>query len=72
MVMTEAPAAADAVQQPDRVIYRAELCAILGVQTDTITRYLRLGKLPRPDVSLSLRTFGWRASTLRQAGVGVL
>jgi len=57
----------------DRVIYRAELYIVLGgVCAQTIRRWLKSGKLPAPDVSISLRTKGWRLSTLQAAGIGVV
>lgn len=57
----------------DRVIYRAELYTIMGgVCAQTIRRWLKSGKLPAPDVAISMRTKGWRLSTLRSAGIGLV
>lgn len=56
---------------PDRVIWRAELCTTLGVGSECVRRYIKAGKLPAPDVALSLRTMGWRLSTLHGAGVRI-
>lgn len=53
----------------DPVIWRADLMATLNVCSETIRRWLRDGKLPAPDVDLSLKTRGWRLSTLRAAGI---
>lgn len=53
----------------DRVIWRAELRQHTHVCSETIRRWLRDGKLPKPDVQLSRRTMGWRLSTLRAAGL---
>ncbi|MES2972418.1 MAG: hypothetical protein V4757_02370 [Pseudomonadota bacterium] len=69
-VQTPAPAAA-AVEE-DRVIYRSELPKLLNVGTEAVRRYIKAGKLPKPDVNLSRRTCGWRLSTLRAHGIGVL
>jgi hypothetical protein len=55
--------------EPDRVIWRSELKKELNVCSETIRRYLRDKKLPPPDVNLSLRTKGWKLSTLRAAGI---
>lgn len=56
----------------DRVLYRPELCKTLGVTSETIRRWLKEGKLPKPDVALSVKTQGWRVSTLHKYGIGVL
>jgi hypothetical protein len=67
-----APVAAVAAVEEDRVIYRAELPGLLHVGTEAVRRYIKAGKLPPPDVNLSRRTCGWRLSTLRAHGIGVL
>lgn len=56
---------------PDRLILRGELPEILRVHTDTVRKMLKDGKLPKPDVNLSLRTRGWKRSTLKAAGIDV-
>lgn len=54
----------------DVVIWRSDLREMLGgVCSETIRVWLKSGKLPAPDVKLSLRTMGWRLSTLRAAGI---
>lgn len=64
---TAAPAAAEA---EDRIIWRSELPALLGgVCSETVRIWLKSKKLPPPDVDLSLRTRGWKLSTLRAAGI---
>jgi predicted DNA-binding transcriptional regulator AlpA len=55
----------------DTVIWRRELHKRLGVSSETVRRLLNAGKLPKPDVDLSLRTRGWRLSTLRSAGINL-
>ncbi|MDB5957529.1 MAG: hypothetical protein JWP60_4137 [Ramlibacter sp.] len=53
----------------DVVIWRHELRQMCGgVCGETIRVWIKRGKLPPPDVKLSLRTMGWRLSTLRAAG----
>ncbi|MGO4382053.1 helix-turn-helix transcriptional regulator [Pseudoduganella sp. RAF53_2] len=56
----------------DRVIYRQDLYAMLGVTSETLRRWLRDGKLPPPDVAITQRTVGWRLSTLQAAGIRLL
>lgn len=56
----------------DRVIWRRELQAATEVSSETVRRWMRDGKLPRPDVNLSYRTKGWRMSTLRAAGINLV
>ncbi len=55
----------------DTVIWRRDLQDMLRVSTETMRRYIKEQKLPKPDVDLSNRTKGWKASTLRQAGVNI-
>jgi predicted DNA-binding transcriptional regulator AlpA len=56
----------------DRVLWRHELCAIMGVTTESIQNWMKSGKLPRPDVDMSRKTKGWRLSTLRAAGINLV
>lgn len=55
----------------DTVIWRRELHQRLDVSSETVRRLLKDGKLPKPDVDLSLRTRGWHLSTLRAAGINL-
>ena len=59
------------VNAPDRVIWRHDLQALMGVSSETIRRWMNGGKLPTPDVSMSRKTVGWRVSTLRNAGINL-
>lgn len=56
----------------DRVIFRAELCKMLNVGTEAIRRWIKSGKLPKPDVAISRRTLGWKLSTLQAADIGLI
>lgn len=56
----------------DRIIYRQDLYAMLGVTSETLRRWIRDGKLPPADVAITQRTVGWRLSSLRAAGIGLL
>lgn len=55
----------------DPIIKRGDLPKILGVHSDTVRVMIKKKRLPPYDVSLSKRTCGWKASTLRAAGVNV-
>lgn len=55
----------------DRVIWRADLPALFHVSSETIRRWLKEGKLPKPDVDLTRVSKGWRMSTLRDAGINL-
>lgn len=55
----------------DPIIKRSELQKRLGVHTDTLRRMMKEKRLPEYDVKLSSKTCGWKASTLRAAGVNV-
>lgn len=56
----------------DRVIYRTDLCKMLGVGSEALRRWLKAGKLPPPDVAISRKTMGWKLSTLNAAGIGLV
>lgn len=69
-----APQAPSIQAQPDsvdRIIWRCDLPKLLNRSSETVRRWIRAGKLPEPDVQLSLQTWGWRLSTLRRAGIDV-
>lgn len=55
----------------DFVIWRADLQKKLNVSPTTLWRWMRDGKLPPPDVDITLRAKGWRLSTLHNAGIRV-
>ena len=57
--------------EPDKVIWRHDLQSMMRVSSETMRRWLNAGKLPAPDVAMSRKTLGWRASTLRNAGINV-
>ena len=53
----------------DTVIWRKDLCQKIGVCSETMRRWVKDGKIPKPDVALSQKTMGWRMSTLHAAGI---
>ena len=69
---TGQPQAAGAALNADRIIYRRELCTLTGVGSEAIRRWIKVNKLPPPDVAISQKTMGWRLSTLQAAGIGLI
>lgn len=62
---------ATAIEPGERIIWRADLYRLLGVGSECVRRYMRNGKLPKPDIDLSVRRQGWKVSTLQAAGIGI-
>lgn len=59
-------------KQHDPIIWRPELRKALGnVCSETIRAWMKSGKLPPPDVRMSMKTMGWKLSTLRGAGIDI-
>jgi predicted DNA-binding transcriptional regulator AlpA len=56
----------------DKIILRRELSEKIKVTQETIRRWLKSGKLPPLDVHITLRTAGWKYSTLQQAGISLV
>lgn len=52
----------------DRMVWRKQLTETMGVCSETVRLWLKAGKLPKPDVSVSAKVMGWKLSTLRNAG----
>jgi len=59
------------VDEKDKVVWRSDLQALLGVSSETMRRYRVLGRLPEPDVFMSLKKYGWRISTLRACRIDI-
>ena len=59
------------MNEPDKVIWRHDLQAMLSVSSETMRRWLNSGKLTTPDVAMSRKTLGWRVSTLRANGINL-
>lgn len=56
------------VEAPDRVVYRDELARLADVESETIGKWIRERRIPKPDVAVSRKRQGWHASTLRALG----
>jgi len=56
----------------DRLIFRDDMADALGVGKEALRRWIRDGRLPKPDVAITRRTTAWRLSTLRAAGIGMV
>lgn len=59
------------VTDPETIIWRCDLPKLLNKSTETIRRWLAEGKLPEPDVNLSLQSRGWKLRTLHAAGIKI-
>lgn len=59
------------LNEQDRVIWRPDLQKMMGVTSETVRRWMKAKRLPKPDVAMSSKTLGWRVSTLRNAGINI-
>lgn len=55
----------------DPVIWRQDLQERMNKSSETVRRWIKEERLPKPDVAMSLKTVGWRLSTLRAAGINI-
>lgn len=54
---------------PDTIIWRDDLRAALNnISNETVRRWLKTNKLPKPDIFPTRQTMGWKRSTLAAAG----
>lgn len=53
----------------DKIIWRDDLQQRLRRSRDTILRWVKSGKLPKPDYELSRYAVGWNLSTLHRHGI---
>jgi predicted DNA-binding transcriptional regulator AlpA len=51
------------------LIMRKDLQEHLHVTADTLRRWIKSQRIPKPDVQISTRTMGWRRSTLEEFGL---
>lgn len=58
--------------EQDRVIQRAELISTFDVSSETVRRWIKTNKLPKPDVDITRCNRGWRLSTLRNHGINLV
>lgn len=56
---------------PEKIIWRADLPALFHKSDETIRKWIKAGKLPQPDVQLSLQSRGWKVRTLHAAGIKI-
>lgn len=59
-------------EEIDYVIWRKDFQATMQVTSETVRRWIKAKKLPEPDVYMSLKTMGWRMSTLRASGINIV
>lgn len=53
----------------DPILTRRDLQRKFEVTGDTLTRWIRQKRIPRPDIAPTRKAQQWRTSTLRAAGV---
>lgn len=53
------------------ILTRADLMSKLNCSRETVRQWLKVGKLPPPDVAISRKTMGWKRSTLNAAGIRI-
>lgn len=53
----------------DVIVWRQDFARRMNVTSEAVRRWVRDNKLPPPDVKLSMRTMGWKMSTLAAAGI---
>lgn len=53
----------------DPIRTRAWIMERLGCSSEAVRRWIKEGRLPKPDVALSQKTTGWKQSTLDAAGI---
>ena len=56
-------------QQHEEWLTRADIMRELRRSSDTITRWIRTGTLPKPERAATKQAQQWRRSTLRKHGV---
>lgn len=59
-------------QPVDRLVFRDDLMKTFDVGNEALRRWIKAGKLPKPDVAITRRTMAWRLSTLQAAGIGLV
>jgi len=55
----------------DKVIWRHDLQSMMSVSSETMRRWIKQGRLPKPDVAMSQKTMGWKISTLQNSGINL-
>lgn len=56
----------------DPIIWRDDLrLALNGISNDTVRRWLKSNRLPKPDIFPTRKTMGWKMSTLIGAGFDI-
>jgi hypothetical protein len=52
----------------DPIVWRDDLQSVLHISGETVRRWLKANRLPRPDIYPTRQTMGWKMSTLQNAG----
>lgn len=56
----------------DRIVWRDQLQVTMRISSETVRRWLKSGRLPKPDIYPTRQTMGWHLSTLRAAGLDIV
>ena len=59
------------VRGPDRIVWRDQLQGAMRISGETVRRWIRDCKLPKPDIYPTRQCMGWKLSTLRRAGFDI-
>lgn len=55
----------------DPIVWRDELCQLVGRSSETIRLWIKKGVLPQPDSKPTTKLMGWKRSTLLSHGFPV-
>jgi len=69
--MAEATPVMQRIIAADPIVWREDLQVVLRISSETVRRWLKSNKLPKPDIYPTRKTMGWKLSTLRGAGLDI-
>jgi hypothetical protein len=59
------------VDPAERIIWRRDLLKQLAVHSNTVSKWMKTGKIPPPDLDLGLHKKGWKMQTLWAHGIHI-
>lgn len=60
------------VRMVDPIVWRDQLQEAMRISGETVRRWIRDGKLPKPDIYPTRQCMVWHQSTLRAVGLDIL